>query len=82
MTGDGLCFNRALRRAAFERRSARLRAFAVAVAAQLVLLPALVALASIRSFAPQMRADRRCCRSHRSPAAVSSARAWRWPAAV
>jgi uncharacterized protein len=44
MTRGGLCFNRALRRAAFERRPTLLRAFAVAVAAQLVLLPALVAL--------------------------------------
>jgi len=43
MTRDGLCFNRALRRAAFERRPTLLRVFAVAVAAQLVLLPALVA---------------------------------------
>jgi uncharacterized protein len=43
MTRGGLCFNRALRRAAFEGRPTVLRAFAVAVAAQLVLLPALVA---------------------------------------
>ena len=40
----GLCFNRALRRAAFERRPALLRAFAIAVAAQLLLLPLLIAL--------------------------------------
>ena len=40
----GLCFNRALRRAAFERRPAILRAFAIAVAAQLLALPALIAL--------------------------------------
>lgn len=44
MARGGLCFNRALRRAAFERRPALLRAFAIAVAAQLVLLPGLVAL--------------------------------------
>jgi uncharacterized protein len=44
MTRGGLCFNRGLRRAAFERRSTVLRAFGIAVAAQLVLLPALVAL--------------------------------------
>lgn len=43
MARAGLCFNRALRRAAFERRATLLRAFAVAVAAQLVLLPLLVA---------------------------------------
>jgi uncharacterized membrane protein YedE/YeeE len=43
MTRWGLCFNRALRRAAFERRPALLRAFAVAVAVQLLLLPPLVA---------------------------------------
>lgn len=42
MTRGGLCFNRALRRAAFERRSTVLRAFGIAVAAQLLLLPALV----------------------------------------
>lgn len=44
MARGGLCFNRALRCAAFERRPALLRAFAVAVAVQLVALPALVAL--------------------------------------
>jgi uncharacterized protein len=44
MTRWGLCFNRALRRAAFERRPALLRAFAIAVAAQLLLLPLLIAL--------------------------------------
>jgi uncharacterized membrane protein YedE/YeeE len=43
MTRWGLCFNRALRRAAFERRPALLRAFAIAVAAQLVVLPLLIA---------------------------------------
>ena len=43
MTRWGLCFNRALRRAAFERRSALLRAFAIAVAVQLLLLPLLIA---------------------------------------
>jgi|SRR5215218_1927950 len=43
MTRGGLCFNRALRRAAFERRPTLLRAFAIAVAAQLLLLPILVA---------------------------------------
>ena len=43
MTRWGLCFNRALRRAAFERRPTLLRAFAIAVAAQLLLLPLLVA---------------------------------------
>lgn len=43
MARGGLCFNRALRRAAFEGQPKLLRAFAVAVAAQLVLLPALVA---------------------------------------
>ena len=40
----GLCFNRALRRAAFERRPALLHAFAIAVGAQLLLLPLLIAL--------------------------------------
>ena len=44
MARGGLCFNRALRRAAFERQPALLRAFGVAVAVQLVALPALVAL--------------------------------------
>ena len=43
MTRGGLCFNRALRRAAFERRPTLLRAFAIAVAAQLLLLPLLIA---------------------------------------
>jgi uncharacterized protein len=43
MTRGGLCFNRALRRGAFERRPAPLRAFALAVAAQLFLLPLLIA---------------------------------------
>jgi uncharacterized membrane protein YedE/YeeE len=44
MTRYGLCFNRALRRAAFERRPRLLRAFAIAVAVQLLLLPLLIAL--------------------------------------
>jgi hypothetical protein len=44
MSRGGLCFNRALRRAVFEQRRALLRAFAVAVAVQLLLLPGLVAL--------------------------------------
>jgi uncharacterized protein len=44
MARGGLCFNRAVRQAAFERRPALLRAFAVAVAVQLLLLPGLVAL--------------------------------------
>jgi uncharacterized protein len=44
MVRGGLCFNRAVRRAAFERRPALLRAFAFAVAAQLMILPLLVAL--------------------------------------
>jgi uncharacterized membrane protein YedE/YeeE len=44
MTRGGLCFNRALRRAAFEQRPALLRAFAIAVAAQLLLLPLLIAV--------------------------------------
>jgi uncharacterized membrane protein YedE/YeeE len=43
MARAGLCFNRALRRAAFERSPTLLRAFAIAVAAQLVVLPVLVA---------------------------------------
>jgi uncharacterized membrane protein YedE/YeeE len=43
MTRGGLCFNRALRRVTFERRPALLRAFAIAVAAQLLLLPLLIA---------------------------------------
>jgi hypothetical protein len=43
MTRGGLCFNRALRRAAFERRPTLLRAFALAVAVQLLLLPLLIA---------------------------------------
>ena len=43
MTRWGLCFNRAVRRAAFERRPRLLRAFAIAVAAQLLLLPVLIA---------------------------------------
>jgi uncharacterized protein len=42
MARGGLCFNRSLRRAAFEGRPALLRAFAVAVAVELVLLPTLV----------------------------------------
>jgi uncharacterized membrane protein YedE/YeeE len=42
MTHGGLCFNRALRRAAFERRPTLLRTFAIAVAAQLLLLPLLI----------------------------------------
>jgi uncharacterized protein len=44
MARGGLCFNRALRCAVFERRPVLLRAFAVAVAVQLLVLPALVAL--------------------------------------
>jgi hypothetical protein len=44
MARGGLCFNRALRRAVFERRPALIRAFAIAVAVQLLLLPGLVAL--------------------------------------
>jgi uncharacterized protein len=44
MVRGGLCFNRAVRRGAFEHRPALLRAFLFAVAAQLVILPALVAL--------------------------------------
>jgi uncharacterized protein len=44
MARGGLCFNRALRCAAFERRPALLRAFAVAVGVQLLVLPVLVAL--------------------------------------
>lgn len=44
MARGGLCFNRALRRAVLERRPAILRAFAIAVAVQLLLLPLLVAL--------------------------------------
>ena len=44
MHRGGLCFNRAVRRAAFERRPVLLRAFLFAVAAQLILLPVLVAL--------------------------------------
>lgn len=43
MVRGGLCFNRAVRRAAFERRPALLRAFSFAIAAQLLILPALVA---------------------------------------
>lgn len=43
MTRWGLCFNRAVRRAAFERRPSLLRAFAIAVATQLLLLPLLIA---------------------------------------
>lgn len=43
MARGGLCFNRAVRRAAFEHRPAILRAFAIAVAVQLLLLPVLVA---------------------------------------
>jgi uncharacterized membrane protein YedE/YeeE len=43
MTRYGLCFNRALRRAVFERRATLLRAFAIAVAAQLLFLPMLIA---------------------------------------
>jgi uncharacterized membrane protein YedE/YeeE len=43
MTRHGLCFNRALRRAVLDRRPALLRAFAIAVAVQLLLLPLLVA---------------------------------------
>jgi hypothetical protein len=44
MAHGGLCFNRALRCAVFARRLALLRAFAVAVAVQLLALPVLVAL--------------------------------------
>jgi hypothetical protein len=44
MARGGLCFNRALRCAVFEQRPALLRAFAVAVAVQLLVLPVLVAL--------------------------------------
>jgi uncharacterized protein len=43
MARGGLCFNRALRQAAFERRPTLLRAFGIAVAFQLLLLPALIA---------------------------------------
>ena len=44
MARGGLCFNRAVRRAAFERHPVLLRAFGIAVAVQLVALPALVVL--------------------------------------
>ena len=43
MTRWGLCFNRAVRHAVFERRPSLLRAFAIAVAIQLLLLPLLIA---------------------------------------
>ena len=43
MTRGGLCFNRAVRQAAFEHRPRLLRAFGLAVAVQLLLLPVLVA---------------------------------------
>ena len=43
MTRHGLCFNRALRQAVFERRPTLLRAFAIAVAAELLFLPMLIA---------------------------------------
>jgi uncharacterized protein len=43
MTRWGLCFNRALRQAAYERHPTVLRAFAIAVGAQLLLLPLLIA---------------------------------------
>jgi len=43
MARGGLCFNRALRRATSERRPTILRAFALAVAVQMLLLPLLVA---------------------------------------
>ena len=43
MTRWGLCFNRAVRRAAFERQPLVLRAFVIAVAVQLLLLPVLIA---------------------------------------
>ena len=43
MTRWGLCFNRAVRHAAFERHPSLLRAFAIAVATQLLLLPLLIA---------------------------------------
>jgi uncharacterized protein len=43
MTRGGLCFNRAVRQAALEHRPRLLRAFALAVAVQLLLLPVLVA---------------------------------------
>src|SRR5688500_4758738 len=42
MTRGGLCPDGARRRAAFEARPALLRAFAIAVAAQLLLLPLLI----------------------------------------
>jgi uncharacterized membrane protein YedE/YeeE len=44
MTRWGLCFNRGVRRAFFEGRPRVLRAFAIAVAVQLLALPLLVAL--------------------------------------
>ncbi len=44
MARHGLCFNRGVRQAVFERRATVLRAFAVAVAIQLLVLPVLVAL--------------------------------------
>jgi uncharacterized protein len=44
MARGGLCFNRALRWAVFERRPALLRAFAIAVGVQLLVLPVLFAL--------------------------------------
>jgi uncharacterized membrane protein YedE/YeeE len=44
MTRWGLCFNRALRRAAYERSPTLLRAFALAVGVQLLLLPLLIAV--------------------------------------
>ena len=44
MSRSGLCFNRAVRHAVFERRPTILRAFGIAVAFQLLALPLLVAL--------------------------------------
>ncbi len=44
MTRGGLCFNRAVRQAALEHKPRLLRAFGLAVALQLLLLPVLVAI--------------------------------------
>ena len=80
MTRGGLCFNRALRRAMFERSPAVLRAFAIAVAAQLLLLPLLIT-AGVDTLRNSAEAGGpRCCRSPSSAVGWSSARVWRSPA--
>ena len=78
----GLCFNRGVRRAFLEHRPRVLRAFAIAVAVQLLLLPLLVGAGVAPLERSAEAAGCRCCRSPSSPAASCSGPAWRSRAAA